>query len=143
MALFQGSIKALPGTQSVSFSRAGASSARGSPTVLAAAACLRHAYVSIRQHTSAYVSIQHTSAYVSIQHTSAGASCAHRSPTVSASDSACLRRCHDWHDRRQLAYVGRHTSVSIRSHTSASLIKHSADWRDRRASAYVSIREHT
>jgi hypothetical protein len=76
--------------------------------------------VSIRQHTSAYVSIRQPSAYVSIrQHTSAYVSIRqHTSAYVS---------------------IRQHTSayVSIRQHTSAyvSIRQHT--------SAYVSIRQHT
>jgi hypothetical protein len=84
----------------------------------------------LRQHTSAYVSIrQHTSAYVSIrQHTSACVCIRqHASACVNASASS--------------AYVSicQHTSacVSMRQHTSAyvSIRQHT--------SAYVSIRQHT
>jgi hypothetical protein len=76
------------------------------------------AYVSIRRHTSAYVSIwqQHTSAYVSIPAPLAPAQPRHSTSFLSA-------------------YVS-----SIRQHTSAYVsIRHSTSF----SSAYVSIRQHT
>jgi hypothetical protein len=85
------------------------------------------AYVSIRQHTSAYVSIR--SAYVSI-----------RTSAYVSMRQICLPQCEEPPERApRRASIRQHTSAyaSIRQHASAyaSIRQHT--------SAYVSIRQHT
>ncbi len=95
------------------------------------------AYVSIRQHTSAYVSIrQHTSAYVSIRQRTA-AYVRIRQHTA-ALRGHCRKAVAQPPLRTPRSYIGAcGACVSIRQHTSAyvSIRQHT--------SAYVSIRQHT
>ena len=87
------------------------------------------AYVSIRQHTSAYKR-QHKSAYVSIQ-TSAYVSIRQHTSQKDVD-------CYSW----TVTHTRQHTSayVSIRQHTNVSINQHTSAYKRQHTSAYVSTR---